>query len=79
MIFIQPRRSKSLIGKYDPQMVDVQKTRTRAEKRRGRAQLIRDVGSSPSADLDAALLDRAADQFEKSAAEVDRLRELISR
>ena len=59
-------------------MVDVQQMCTLAQMLRGRAQQIRDVGSSPSADLDARLLDQAADQLENSAAEIDRLRELIS-
>jgi hypothetical protein len=57
-------------------MVDVQKIRIVAEKLRGRSQQIKD--SYPTADLDAALLHQAAEQLEKSAAEIDRLRELIS-
>ena len=60
-------------------MVDVQQMRTLAQMLRGRAQQIRDVGSSRSADLDARLLDQAADHLEKSAAEIDRLRELVVR
>lgn len=64
-------------------MVDVQAMRTIAARLRGRAQQIRgDAGltkNHPTADLDAGLLDQAADQLEKSAAEIDRLRELISR
>ncbi len=62
-------------------MVDVQETRIIAERLRGRAQQIRhdaSLTSYPTADLDAGLLDQAADQLEKSAAEIDRLRELIS-
>jgi hypothetical protein len=62
-------------------MVDVQEMRTVAERLRGCAQQIRhDSGltSYPAADLDAGLLDQAADQLEQSAAEIDRLRELIS-
>jgi hypothetical protein len=62
-------------------MVDVQEMRTVAKKLRGWAQQIRhDAGltSYPTADLDADLLDQAAEQLEKSAAEIDRLRELIS-
>lgn len=62
-------------------MIDVQKMRAVAERLRGRAQQIRhDAGltGSPTADPDSGLLEQAADQLEKSAAEIDRLRELIS-
>ena len=62
-------------------MVDVQEMRTIATKLRGWARQIRHDASMtnhPTADLDAGLLDQAADQLEKSAAEIDRLRELIS-
>lgn len=62
-------------------MVDVQEMRTVAERLRGWAEQIRHdsrLTSYPTADLDAGLLDQGADQLEKSAAEIDRLRELIS-
>ncbi len=63
-------------------MVDVQTMRTVAARLRGWAQKIRGdtnlTKNYPTADLDAGLLDQAADQLEKSAAEIDRLRELIS-
>ncbi len=62
-------------------MVDVQEMRTTAARLRGRAGQIRhDAGTTnhPSAREDAGLFDQAADQLEKSAAEIDRLRELIS-
>jgi hypothetical protein len=62
-------------------MVDVQQMRTVAERLRGWAQQIRHTASLtsyPTGDLDPGLLDQAADQLEKSAAEIDRLRELIS-
>jgi hypothetical protein len=70
-------------GKQEQQMVDVQAMRTIAARLRGWAQQIRDdaglTKNHPTADLDAGLLDQAAHQLEKSAAEIDRLRELISR
>ncbi len=64
----------------DDPMVDVQQTRATAARLRGWAQKIRhDTGlTNPTADLDVGLLDQAADELEKSAAEIDRLRELIS-
>jgi hypothetical protein len=68
--------------KQEWQMVDVQAMRTVAVRLRGWARQIRDdaglTKNHPTADLDAGLLDQAADQLEKSAAEIDRLRELIS-
>lgn len=63
-------------------MVDVQEMRTIADRLRTRARQIRQdarLTTCPTADLDAGLLDQAADQLEKSGDEVDRLRELISR
>jgi hypothetical protein len=62
-------------------MVDVQGMRTVAVRLRGWAQQIRhdaSLTSYPTADLDAGVLDQATDQLEKSAAEIDRLREMIS-
>ena len=62
------------------QVVDVQEMRTVAKRLRGWAQQIRhDAGLKGCPDRDAGLLDQSADQLEKSAAEIDRLRELISR
>lgn len=63
-------------------MVDVREMRAIAERLRTRARQIRQdvrLAAHPTADLDAGLLDQAADQLEKSGDEVDRLRELISR
>lgn len=62
-------------------MVDVEEMRTVAKRLRGRAQQIRHnarLTSHAIAPEDAGLLDQAADRLEKSAAEIDRLRELIS-
>ena len=62
-------------------MVDVQEMRTIAGRLRGWAQQIRrDAAliSHATADVDAGLLDQAADRLEHSAAEIQRLRELIS-
>jgi len=62
-------------------MLDIQEMRTVAAGLRGRARQIRQDANTtnyPTADLDAGLLEKAADQLEKSAAEIDRLRELIS-
>ena len=63
-------------------MVDIQEMRTTAAKLRGWARQIRhdaSVTNYPTASEEAGLLDQAVDQLEKSAAEIDRLRELISR
>lgn len=61
-------------------MVDVQEMRTVAEKLRRLAQQLRHNASlTKTADLDSDLLDQAAAQLENSGAEIDRLRELISR
>ncbi len=63
-------------------MVDVQEMRAIADRLRTMARQIREdarLRGNSSADLDAGLLDQAADQLEKSGDEVDRLRELISR
>ena len=65
----------------DKPMVDVQELRTIATRLRGWARQIRhdaSIKNYPTAGLDAGLLDQAADQLERSAAEIDRLRELIS-
>jgi hypothetical protein len=62
-------------------MVDIQEMRATAAKLRELARQIRldaSIKNDPTADLDAGLLNQAADQLEKSAAEIDRLRELIS-
>ena len=62
-------------------MVDVEEMRAVAKRLRGRAQQIRHDGpltSHATAPEDAGLLDQAADRLETSAAEIYRLRELIS-
>ena len=61
-------------------MVDVQQMRAVPSVRQRAWQIMQDarVISYPTADLDAGLLNEAADYVEKSAAEIDRLRELIS-
>ena len=65
----------------DKPMVDVQELRTTATRLRGWARQFRhdaSIKNNPTAGFDAGLLDQAADQLERSAAEIDRLRELIS-
>jgi hypothetical protein len=62
-------------------IVDIQEMRTTAARLRGWAQQIRhdaSITTYPTAPEDVGLLDQAADQLENSAAEIDRLRELIS-
>jgi hypothetical protein len=62
-------------------MVDVPEILNIAKRLREWAQQIRrDAGSVSyaTAEEDAGLLDRAADRLEKSAAEIERLRELIT-
>ena len=62
-------------------MVDVQQMRAIVGQLRERArQIMHEVRttSHPTADFDASLFNEAADHLEKSAAEIDRLRELIS-
>jgi len=62
-------------------MVEVQQMRAIAGQLRERAQQItREARTTnySSPDLDAGLLNEAADHIERSAAEIDRLRELIS-
>jgi hypothetical protein len=62
-------------------MIDIQEMRTTAARLRERVRQIRhdaNVANYPAAPEDAGLLDQAAAQLETSAAEIDRLRELIS-
>ena len=62
-------------------MVDVPEMLSIAKRLREWAQQIRRDAASISyatAEEDAGLLDRAADQLEQSAAEIERLRELIT-
>ena len=60
-------------------MVDIQELRTTAARLREWARRMRqDAANYPTDPDEAGLLSQAADQMEKSGAEIDRLRELIS-